>query len=100
MGGRADPAGLGNVGRDGLILARTASGKLIRLRNFCHVLLCGGTGSGKGVSVIIPQLLSYKSGSCVCFDTKGDLFTITAQRRKNMGHGASGSPPSAVGRTR
>ena len=75
----------GMLGGDGLILGRTASGKLIRLRNFCHVLLCGGTGSGKGVSIIIPQLLSYKRGSCVCFDTKGDLFIIAAQRRKNMG---------------
>src|SRR5271154_2465670 len=43
----------------GLVLGRTFKGALIRLPDYCHVLVCGGTGSGKGVSVIIPNLLSY-----------------------------------------
>ena len=55
-------------------------GRLVRLPLYTHVLLVGGTGSGKGVSVIIPQLLSYYSGSVVCFDTKRDLARITAGR--------------------
>ncbi len=69
----------------GLILGRTFKGALIRLPDYCHVLLCGGTGSGKGVSIIIPNLLSYSSGSIVAFDTKGDLYQTTAKRRANRG---------------
>lgn len=75
----------GFLGKRGLILGRTLSGRLIRLPNYCHILLVGATGSGKGVSIIIPQLLTYL-GSLVCFDTKGDLFQITAARRARMGH--------------
>lgn len=69
----------------GLILGRTFKGALIRLPDYCHVLLCGGTGSGKGVSVLIPNLLTYLRGSVVCFDTKGDLFQTTAKRRAAKG---------------
>src|SRR6476646_745941 len=47
----------------GLVLGRTFKGALIRLPDYCHVLLCGGTGSGKGVSLIIPNLLTYVRGS-------------------------------------
>ena len=60
-------------------------GRLIRLPVYTHTLLVGGTGSGKGVSVIIPQLLSYYSGSVVCFDTKQDLAQVTAARRAERG---------------
>ncbi len=76
---------MGMLGRAGLILGRTTSGKLIRLSDYCHVLLCGSTGSGKGVSIIIPNLLSYFSGSVVCFDTKGDLHETTAKHRAKRG---------------
>src|ERR1700722_3610659 len=62
----------GFLGTAGLILGRTLSGRLIRVPRYCHVLLVGGTGSGKGVSIIIPNLLSYFRGSMVCFDPKGD----------------------------
>jgi type IV secretion system protein VirD4 len=69
----------------GLILGRTLGGRLIRLPHYCHILLVGATGAGKGVSVIIPQLLSYR-GSLVCFDTKGDLAEVaTEHRRRRMG---------------
>ena len=64
----------GMLGNVGLILGRTMSGKLIRVPSYCHVLLVGATGSGKGVSIIIPNLLAYFRGSVVCFDTKGDLL--------------------------
>jgi type IV secretion system protein VirD4 len=71
---------------DGLVLGRTCKeGKLIRIPTYCHILLTGGSGSGKGVSVIFPQLLSYSRGSCVVFDTKGDLYQISARRRARMG---------------
>jgi type IV secretion system protein VirD4 len=69
----------------GLILGRTMRGKLIRVPSYCHVLLVGGTGSGKGVSIIIPNLLSYFRGSVVCFDTKGDLYATCHERRAAKG---------------
>lgn len=71
----------GMLGKQGLILGRTLSGALIRMPRYCHILLIGGTGSGKGVGVIIPNLLTYFRGSVVVFDTKGDLYA-TAKRRK------------------
>lgn len=74
----------GMLAGSGLVLGRTFKGALIRLPDYCHVLLCGGTGSGKGVSIIIPNLLSYSRGSIVCFDTKGDLYD-TARRRAARG---------------
>ena len=57
----------GMLGNVGLILGRTMSGKMIRAANYCHVLLVGGTGSGKGVSIVIPNLLAYFRGSVVVF---------------------------------
>jgi type IV secretion system protein VirD4 len=75
----------GFLGNAGLVLGRTMKGKLIRVPSYCHVLLVGGTGSGKGVSIIIPNLLSYFRGSVVCFDTKGDLYDTCHKRRARRG---------------
>ena len=75
----------GMLAGNGLVLGRTFGGALIRLPDYCHVLVCGGTGSGKGVSMIIPNLLTYSRGSIVCFDTKGDLYQTTAKRRAASG---------------
>jgi type IV secretion system protein VirD4 len=72
----------GNVG---IVLGRTMSGKIIRVANYCHVLLVGATGSGKGVSIIIPNLLAYFRGSVVVFDTKGELFATCGKRRAARG---------------
>jgi type IV secretion system protein VirD4 len=69
----------------GLILGRTLGGMLIRLPAYCHILLIGATGSGKGVSIIIPQLLTYRRGSLICFDTKGDLAAVASLPRARMG---------------
>jgi type IV secretion system protein VirD4 len=66
----------------GLILGRTLSGYLIRIPEYTHVLLIGRTGSGKGVGLILPNLLDYKRGSVVVLDVKGELYTLTAKRRK------------------
>lgn len=75
----------GMFGNSGLILGRTRGGKLIRLPSYSAVLLVGSTGSGKGVSIITPNLLSYSRGSVVCFDTKGDLYATCAERRAANG---------------
>ncbi len=74
----------GMLGKQGLILGRTQRGRLIRLVEYCHILIVGTTGSGKGVSFIIPQLLTYP-GSVICFDCKGDLFAAAGAARARMG---------------
>ena len=72
-------------GNRGLILGRTLGGRLIRLPSNVHTIIIGPSGSGKGVSCILVQLLSH-AGSIICFDTKGDLFSVSAARRKRRGH--------------
>jgi type IV secretion system protein VirD4 len=75
----------GMLSGDGLIVGRTFKGTLIRLRDFCHVLVCGGTGSGKGAGIMIPNLLTWFRSSILCFDVKGDLYETTAERRAAKG---------------
>jgi len=74
----------GMFGRHGLILGRTLNGRLIRLREYCHILLVGPTGSGKGEGFIKPQLSKYP-GSVICFDPKADLYASAAAQRSRMG---------------
>jgi type IV secretion system protein VirD4 len=42
------------------------------------------TRSGKGRGVLIPNLLCY-SGPCIVLDLKGELASVTARRRREMG---------------
>ena len=67
----------------GLILGRRA-GRLIGCNDDRHILLIAGTRAGKGVSLILPNLLRYK-GSALIVDIKGELAYYTAARR---GHGS------------
>lgn len=53
-----------------------------------NFLTFGGTRSGKGVNLIIPQLLwheTYDPGSIVAVDIKGTLTAITARHLKESG---------------
>lgn len=58
---------------------------IVRLPQACHTLLCAPTGAGKGVSVLVPHLLTCNE-SMVCVDFKGELAKLTARRREKMGH--------------
>ena len=49
-----------------------------------HLMTIAPTGAGKGVSVIIPNLLTYP-GSVIAIDIKGELSQVTARRRREMG---------------
>jgi type IV secretion system protein VirD4 len=53
-----------------------------------HLLTIAPTRSGKGVSAIVPNLLTY-AGSALVIDPKGENALITATRR---GAGSSGIP--------
>lgn len=49
-----------------------------------HLMTVAPTGAGKGVGVIVPNLLTYP-GSVIAIDIKGELTQVTARRRRQMG---------------
>lgn len=49
-----------------------------------HFLSIAPTRSGKGTTLIIPNLLNY-AGSCIVIDPKGENAFLTAKRRRDMG---------------
>lgn len=49
-----------------------------------HVLTVVGTRGGKGVSLIVPNLLTY-DGSILAIDPKGELAAITSKARRKKG---------------
>ena len=67
----------------GLLLGRRA-GRVIGWNDDRHVMTIAGSRAGKGVSLIIPNLLSYE-GSALVIDPKGENARITAGRRKALG---------------
>lgn len=84
----------------GLPIGRTRGGELIRApKSSVHLSVFAPTGAGKGVSFVIPWLLSHR-GSIVCIDPKGENARLTAARRRAMGQrvvmldpfGISGEP--------
>ncbi|MBV8503275.1 MAG: type IV secretory system conjugative DNA transfer family protein [Paucibacter sp.] len=84
----ANPAEVGKAGltRTDLpgILVGRYRGALLTLPGQLSVLLAAPTRSGKGVSVVIPNLLSWQD-SVVVFDIKGENFEITAGFRAAHG---------------
>lgn len=65
---------------------RWGGDSLIRLRRFHHLATFAPPGAGKGVGVVIPNLLTYP-GSCVVIDPKGENYRLTAaHRRRAFGH--------------
>ncbi|MGY2499073.1 type IV secretory system conjugative DNA transfer family protein, partial [Klebsiella pneumoniae] len=60
--------------------------ELVRLSNAVHTAVFAPTGVGKGVSCVLPFLLTTRE-SAVVIDFKGELFEKTAEhRRRNFGH--------------
>ena len=71
------------VQRSGLILG-TSGRRLLRYDEEGHVLTVAPTGSGKGVSAVIPNLLDYP-GSVVVVDLKGENYAVTGWQRAQLG---------------
>lgn len=63
----------------GLILGRRA-GRVIGWNDDRHLLTIAGSRAGKGVSLIIPNLIAYE-GSAVVIDPKGENAARTARHR-------------------
>jgi len=68
----------------GLVLGKF-KGKYMIDDGQMHVLVAAPTGSGKGVGVVIPNLLSW-NGSAVVLDIKGENHQLTSGFRKAHGH--------------
>lgn len=49
-----------------------------------HLMTIAPTGAGKGIGVIIPNLLRY-TGTVIAIDPKGENYQVTARRRRDMG---------------
>ena len=64
---------------------RRAARNLVRLNTAVHTCVFAPTGVGKGVSCVIPHLLT-NTLSCVVIDFKGELARTTADARRRMGH--------------
>jgi type IV secretion system protein VirD4 len=65
--------------KGGLLLGRR-EGRLIGWRDDRHVMTIAGSRAGKGVSLIVPNLVFYP-GSALVIDPKGENAKITAGRR-------------------
>lgn len=58
---------------------------IVRLTEAVHVSVFAPTGAGKGVSFVVPYLLTC-ADSMVVVDFKGELARLTARARRAMGH--------------
>ena len=65
---------------EGALLLGRREGRLIGWNDDRHLMTIAGSRAGKGVSLIIPNLLFYE-GSAVVVDPKGENARITAGRR-------------------
>jgi type IV secretion system protein VirD4 len=65
------------------LIGRDAAGRYVGHDDDRHILTVAGSRAGKGVSLIVPNLLHWP-GSCIAIDPKGELATITASRRSSV----------------
>jgi type IV secretion system protein VirD4 len=73
----------GALGSHGLIVGKKW-GRFVRFNRDGFVLLFAPTRTGKGYSVVIPNLLTYP-GSIIVIDIKGENHAVTARARARRG---------------
>ena len=78
----AEVSKAGLLGNTGIVVGKYR-GKTLRFPGQQFVLLAAPTRSGKGVGVVIPNLLSYEESVCV-LDIKQENFDITAGYRQDV----------------
>lgn len=85
--------------KDDSIVVGHVKGKYLYYSGQKFALLAAPTRSGKGVGIVIPNLLTY-TGSCVVLDIKQENFDLTSGFRKQHGQDVFLFNPFAVdGRT-
>lgn len=83
-GGDLAKKGMFKPQANGIVIGKMGN-KLIRLGGQQFVILAAPTRSGKGVGVVIPNLLDYQE-SIVVLDIKQENFDLTSGWRKAQGH--------------
>jgi len=76
--------GFFNRSSNGILIGKLG-GRLMRLTGQQFVILAAPTRSGKGVGVVIPNLLDYQE-SMVVLDIKQENFALTSGWRASQGH--------------
>jgi type IV secretory pathway TraG/TraD family ATPase VirD4 len=72
---------VGFFNEQGFLIGKVGYGSLIYTGSYdSHILTIASAGSGKGVGVVIPNLLRHR-GSTVVLDPKGENFFVTAEHR-------------------
>ena len=89
----ADPNWIGNHPfwkyEPGKVLVGAVGQNLIGVSDDRHMMTVAGSRAGKGVSVIIPNLIEYP-GSVLVIDPKGENARVTASRRGAGVNGRTG----------
>lgn len=76
----------GMLAPKGFVLGKMGYGSYLYTGSYKgHVLTIAATRTGKGVGVVIPNLLIHR-GSAVILDPKGENFAVTANERVKLGN--------------
>jgi type IV secretion system protein VirD4 len=74
----------GVYGGAGPVIGQGLFGRLVRFNRDGIVHVFASPGSGKGVGIVVPTLLTYP-GSMVVTDVKGENYAVTARWRSKLG---------------
>jgi type IV secretion system protein VirD4 len=69
---------------DGILLGKN-QGRFLCMPGWEHLMCFAPSGSGKGVGIVIPNLLHW-SDSAIVHDVKGENFRLTSGYRAEHGH--------------
>jgi type IV secretion system protein VirD4 len=72
------------LGGRGLIIGKWGRGFLRYNDDEGLAIVFAPTGSGKGVGLVLPNLLDYQ-GSVICTDPKGENYAVTRRHREKYG---------------
>jgi type IV secretion system protein VirD4 len=85
----------GEIKRDKQGRPFVAGGHAVGIADDRHMMTIAGSRSGKGRAAIVPNMLHYP-GSVLATDPKGELATMTARRRAEMGQSVHVLDPFGV----
>lgn len=79
------PSGNKNLLTDKLLIGKVNKSKWYFLSDVRHIYISAMTGAGKGVSLILPNLLNYSGGGLIINDLKGENYRLTGFYRRQLG---------------